>query len=93
METERRAILEAVIRILRAETSRLGITEAYLVGSLTKEGEWAEKSDVDVAIWGGDPLYVMTMIEAAVGREVDVIDLRAHPAPGMFRRRGVKVIG
>lgn len=93
MEVERRSVLQRVIRTLRSEASRLGVTEACVVGSLAREGEWVEGSDVDVAISGGDPLEVMKVIEEATDRTVDVIDLARHPEPGMCRRRGMQVVG
>jgi predicted nucleotidyltransferase len=58
LEAERKTLLEKVIRALRSEAAHLGVTEAYVVGSLAKEGEWTERSDVDVAISGGEPLEV-----------------------------------
>lgn len=86
-------MLEKVIVALRSEAPRLGLTEAYVVGSLAKEGEWTDGSDVDVAIAGGDPLAVMMAVEEAAERTVDVIDLERHPAPDLFRRTGMKVVG
>lgn len=93
LEVERRETLERVVAALESQGSRMGLREAYVVGSLAREGEWVEDSDVDVAISGGDPLEVMRLVEEAAGRAVDVIDLERHPAPGMFRRRGRKVLG
>lgn len=93
LEEDRRAVLDRVIRCLESEGPRLGVREAYVVGTLVREGTWTESSDVDVAISGGDPLGVMRLIEEASGRTVDVIDLEGHPQPGMFRRRGRKVLG
>jgi predicted nucleotidyltransferase len=93
LEAERRSLLEKVSHMLRSEATRLGVAEAYIVGSLTREGEWTDASDVDVAISGGNPLEVMKAVEEAAERTVDVVDLERHPAPGMFRRRGMKVVG
>jgi predicted nucleotidyltransferase len=93
LERERRAVLEDVIRALLSAGALLGIEEAYVVGSVASEGEWTDGSDVDVAIAGGDPLAVMRILEEATGRAVDVVDLTAHPAPSLFRRRGIKVLG
>jgi len=93
MEARRRVVLERVVATLESEGPRLGVSEAYLVGSVISEGEWAEDSDVDVAISGGDPIRVMRIVEEAAGSAVDVIDLERHPTPEMFRRRGRKVVG
>jgi predicted nucleotidyltransferase len=64
LEIQRQAVLEKVVRTLRTEAGRLGITEAYIVGSLTKKGEWTDDSDVDVAVLGANPLEVMKAVEA-----------------------------
>jgi predicted nucleotidyltransferase len=93
LEEERKGLLDIVTRVVGAELPRLGVMEAYLVGSLAREGEWVEDSDVDIAITGGDPLAVMQVLEQATERNVDVIDLEAHPEPDMFRRRGMRLLG
>ena len=93
LEAERRAVLEKVIQILRREASRLGIRRAYAVGSIASEGAWADESDVDVAIVGGDPLQVMKLLEEVTGRDVDVVELERHAAPGIFLRRGIEIVG
>lgn len=93
LERERKRVLERVSATLRSEGPGLGLKEAWVVGSLTEEGQWVEDSDVDVAVVGGDPLEVMRLVEEVARRAVDVIDLERHPAPEMFRRRGRKVLG
>jgi predicted nucleotidyltransferase len=93
LERERTAVLERVLGCLESEIAALGLKEAYVVGTLARPHAWTETSDVDVAISGGDPLEVMRRLEAVSGRAVDVIELDRHPEPGMFRRRGIKVLG
>lgn len=93
LERERRALLQSVSDTLRSEGPRLGVREAWVVGSLTEEGQWVDESDVDVAVAGGDPLEVMRVVEEAAQRTVDVIDLDRHPEPQIVRRRGRKVLG
>jgi predicted nucleotidyltransferase len=93
LETERREILQKVVAALRSRAPHLGLREAYVVGSLAKEGEWTDGSDVDVAIAGGDPLAIMMFLEDATELPVDVIDLERHPTPDSFRRKGIKVVG
>ena len=56
---------------------------------------WDHKSDVDVAI-GGAPdrvLDVMKVVEDAVDRDVDVIDLDLHMSADRFRQKGMKIYG
>ena len=93
LEAERASVLEAVVHALRSEGLRLGLTEAWVVGSLARSGEWTESSDVDVAVSGADPLEIMKLLEGVAGRTVDVVDLGRHPEPDMFRRRGERVVG
>ena len=93
LEAERRVLLERVFSVLVSKGPALGVREAFIVGSLAQQGAWTDVSDVDVAVAGGDPLQLMRIIEDAAGRAVDIIDLERHPEPGMFRRRGTRVIG
>jgi predicted nucleotidyltransferase len=93
LESERTAVLQRVVRWLESEGPALGVKEAYVVGTLARPHAWTEASDVDVAISGGDSLEVMRRLEEASGRSVDVIELDGHPEPGMFRRRGMKILG
>jgi predicted nucleotidyltransferase len=92
-EGERRRVLDLTIRALRASAEKHALTEAYVVGSIVREGGWHARSDVDIAIGGGAVLEVMKDIEEATDRYVDVIDLDRHKSPEAFRRNGVKVHG
>ena len=92
-EQERRRILAVTIQALRDSAEKHALQEAYVVGSLTREGLWHARSDVDVAVSGGWVLEVMKDIEDATDRTVDVIDLDRHPDPDGFRRKGVKAHG
>ena len=92
---ERIALMGRVVVALRVCRDRYGLREAWIFGSLLFADRWDEMSDVDVAISGGSDrvLDVMQVVEDAVARDVDVIDLDAHLSADRFRRRGMKIYG
>ncbi|PSO70200.1 MAG: hypothetical protein BRC42_10490 [Cyanobacteria bacterium QS_1_48_34] len=49
-ERERQKILAQVFHWLEVVGSQHGIEKAYILGSLTRAGEFTETSDVDVAV-------------------------------------------
>lgn len=92
---EQAGLRRRVERGLLALRDRLGVRSAYIVGSLRSPDDWAEDSDVDVAIGGCSHavLEVMKVLEDATGRAVDVIDLDRHPFPESFVRSGIRLYG
>ncbi len=92
---ERVALIGRVAVALRVCRDEHGLREAWIVGSLLFADRWDEMSDVDVAIGGASDrvLDVMRIVEDAVARDVDVIDLDLHMAADRFRRRGMKIYG
>ncbi len=88
-------LLGRVLQTLQAHSESLGIEDAYVVGSLKTPGAWHSASDVDVAVRGRglDVLEVMKVLEAATGRQVNVIDLDRHPSAARFIASGLKVLG
>lgn len=92
---ERIALIGRVAVALRVCRDRYGLREAWVVGSLLFADRWDERSDVDVAIGGVSDrvLDVMRVVEDAVARDVDVIDLDLHLSADRFRRRGMKIYG
>ena len=92
---ERIALMGRVAVALCVCRDRYGLREAWIFGSLLFADRWDEMSDVDVGISGGSDrvLDVMRIVEDAVARDVDVIDLDAHLSADRFRRRGMKIYG
>ena len=92
---ERVVLIDRVASALRVCREKYGVREAFIVGSLLFFRRWDHKSDVDVAI-GGAPdrvLDVMKVVEDAVDRDVDVIDLDLHMSADRFRQKGMKIYG
>ena len=92
---ERVALIDQVASALRVCREKYGVREAFIVGSLLFFYRWDHKSDVDVAIGGapGRVLNVMKVVEDAVDRDVDVIDLDLHMSADRFRQKGMKIYG
>lgn len=89
------ALIDRVARALRVCRETYGVREAFIVGSLLFFDRWDHKSDVDVAIGGASMhvLDVMKVVEDAVDRDVDVIDLDLHMSAERFRQKGMKIYG
>ena len=94
-DKERVALIDQVVSALRVCREKYGVREAFIVGSLLIAHRWDDKSDVDVAIGGASEhvLDVMKVVEDAVKRDVDVIDLDLHMSADRFREKGMKVYG
>lgn len=92
---ERVALIDQVASALRVCREKYGVREAFIVGSLLFFHRWDHKSDVDVAIGGASAcvLDVMKVVEDAVKRDVDVIDLDLHMSADHFRQKGMKIYG
>ncbi len=89
------ALIDRVASALRVCREMYGVREAFIVGSLLFFYRWDHKSDVDVAIGGTSErvLDVMKVVEDAVERNVDVIDLDLHMSADRFRQKGMKIYG
>lgn len=92
---ERVALIDRVACALRVCRDKYGVREAFIVGSLLYFYRWDHKSDVDVAISGASMhvLDVMKVVEDAVERDVDVINLDLHMFADRFRQKGMKIYG
>lgn len=92
---ERVALIDRVACALRVCRKKYGVREAFIVGSLLLTHRWDHKSDVDVAVSGASNhiLDVMKVLEDAVERDVDVVDLDLHVSADHFRQKGMKIYG
>lgn len=92
---ERVALIDRVARALRVCREKYGVREAFIIGSLLFSHRWDHDSDIDVAIGGASMhvLDVMKVVEDAVDRDVDVIDLDLHMSADHFRQKGMKIYG
>jgi predicted nucleotidyltransferase len=89
-EAARRQALADIDRGLSRLCPRYGAAEAYVFGSVLREGRFGSDSDVDVAVSGiGAELWRFAAeLSRAVGREVDVIDLTTSRFATRIRREG-----
>lgn len=92
-ERERQAVLAQLMDLLRELGPRYGISEAYIFGSVTRPGRFDERSDVDIAVERIAPEHLFDAIGAfssALGREVDVIELRKCRFADRIRSQGIR---
>jgi hypothetical protein len=92
-ERERRVVLDRVLALLDELGPRYGISQAYIFGSVTRAGRFDERSDVDIAVEQMDPedfFDAMGAFSMALGREVDLIELRKCRFADRIRRQGIR---
>lgn len=91
-ERLRRETLKATLSLLDEIGPRYGVAQAYLFGSLVKAGRFHEGSDVDVAVTDVEPeafFGLMGALSLALGRDVDLVDLRRCHFAQRIRAEGV----
>jgi hypothetical protein len=90
-EQERLATLQQVIAWLNQRGPTYGIHQAYLFGSLLRPNRFGRHSDVDVAVEALDTNHffpAMAALSEAVGRDVDLVELRKCPFAERIRQTG-----
>ena len=89
-EVGRQEALRRVEHVLAGLAGRYGLREAYLFGSIVRPGRFDRDSDVDVAVadLGAGYWAFAAQLSAAVGREVDVVELRRSRFAARIRREG-----
>jgi predicted nucleotidyltransferase len=77
-ERSRRKRMAEVLAALKELSKEIAFDEAYLFGSLTKKGQYAEDSDVDIGFAGladKDFFRAQAFLSRALGGDVDVIQM------------------
>lgn len=94
MERKRLEILQALIEKLRDYFKDREVKRVYILGSILKEGEFYEFSDVDIAVEGLKEDYFRTSaeIEDIVDRNIDLIEIEKCKFLDSIERQGVRVI-
>lgn len=91
-EAERKHLLQEALSWLQQNAARFGVEQGYLFGSVTQEGNFSQRSDLDLAIESlkeGDPFGLMSYLSLHLNREVDLVPLdRCHFAD-KIRRTGI----
>ena len=92
-EEERQATLSQLLRLLDEHGPELDISQAYAFGSVTRPGRFRDDSDVDVAVEGLDAdtfFRAMSLLSTAMGRAVDLVELRKCHFADRIRERGIR---
>lgn len=90
-ERERQEMLARVQSLLDRLGPRYGIRRAFMLGSLIVPGRFNEHSDVDIAVEQINPAQFFDAIgefSAALGRDVDLIELDRCPFAHRIRENG-----
>lgn len=89
-EALRQRTLERTEKALESLAAEYGIREAYLFGSALHPGRFREQSDVDVAVSDLGKTYwrFLASLSAAVGRDVDLVELDRCRFAARIRRVG-----
>jgi uncharacterized protein len=90
-EQERLATLQQVLDWLADHAAEYGISQAYVFGSLIRPDGFCQRSDVDIAVEALEPnpfFGAMAALSEAVGRDVDLVELRRCPFADRIRQTG-----
>jgi len=92
---EVRNLTEVVLKTLKKHREEYQIQAAYVIGSLLQPQQWSASSDIDVAVSGCSQHVpaIMKALQAATGKQIDVIELETHPSPESLTKGGLKVYG
>jgi hypothetical protein len=93
LERERQATLARIFRFLDQHGAKLGISEAYVFGSVTRPGRFHEESDVDVAVEGIDAesfFRAMSLLSSLLERSVDLVKLTECHFADRIKERGIR---
>lgn len=77
-ERDRQRTLSAALIWLSAKGETYGVPGGYLFGSLTKPGQFSDRSDVDLAVdtlQQGDPFGLISYLSLHLNRDVDLVPL------------------
>lgn len=91
-EAERIRVIDAVSVILNELTHKYKWEKIYIVGSLTRSGQFRADSDVDIAIAGLDKYQLYAFIgdiSSLLKRDVDVIRLEETPFAATIIKKGI----
>lgn len=91
-EALRRKVIERLFHALAALAGRVEFKEAYIFGSITKEGRFDNNSDIDVGFIGlgdEDVVPAIAFLSGELERDVDVVQLEGHKLAA-YIREGIK---
>jgi len=93
-EKKRQEILQALIKNLKDYFKDKKVKKVYILGSILREGEFYEFSDIDIAVGGLEENYfrISAEIEDIVDRDIDLIELEKCRFSNNIERHGLRVI-
>jgi predicted nucleotidyltransferase len=92
LEIQRQNLLEKTLTWLTKNAHNHGIDQAYIFGSVTQQGKFAEESDVDIAVENIKPesfCLVISLLMTELEREVDVIQLHKCHFANKIKTTGI----
>jgi len=92
-EQERQEMLGKVLKLVEKLSERYGFRRAVLFGSILREGQFYEDSDVDIAVEAlpGEHFFALAAeLSRTLGREVDLVELENCRFSGKIRREGLR---
>jgi len=92
-EAERQRFLKNAIPVIRNYFSDKRVEEVYLFGSILRERNFYDFSDIDIYVTGLKEDYFRTLceLEELLGRDVDLVDSDDFSRPQYVVTRGMKV--
>lgn len=94
-EKERLRLLAFTIDALKTVAPRFAVSEAYVAGSLCKEGRFHSHSDIDIAVTGlthENYFAFMAAMQDLLPIQVEVIELENCRFAEKIRNNGLKVL-
>ncbi|MFO7761174.1 MAG: nucleotidyltransferase family protein [Thermodesulfobacteriota bacterium] len=91
-EKQRIKILEKTGKALNKLSREFHFQEAWIFGSLTREGGWRSHSDIDIALQDLDKFELYSFVAAIqeiTDLSVDVVRLEESPLAPKIKREGI----
>ncbi len=94
METKRLDFVKTVEEKLKTYFKHKNVKRVYLFGSILKEGEFYEFSDIDIAVEGLEEAYFRTCaeVEEVVGVGIDIVEMEKCRFRDSIERYGIRII-
>jgi len=92
-EKERQTLLQQVMQWLDDHGLQYGIHTAYIFGSLSQPYRFHQHSDIDLAVEqinAADFFAVISFISQAMGRDVDIIELKKCHFGDRIKQTGIQ---
>ncbi|MEW6482033.1 MAG: nucleotidyltransferase domain-containing protein [bacterium] len=88
-------LIEKVFNALNKLSIEIPFKEAYLFGSIVKQGRFMKDSDIDIGFLGLKDynfFKAMSFISSEVGVDVDIVQLEGHRLKNKVKKEGIRWI-